>query len=133
VALLQFCDLLFQLNLSQLINKPTHIQGNTLDLVITMWLFIPTIISPYLLTIVLFPFISSAIKHTPKSTPQFVFDYSKADYNGLNNFLLNMFRLLYLWTVPWHRVNLVLVDQEQYLDAMNIQQICFNFTHCLLA
>ena len=31
----KFCDLLFQFNLSQLINEPTHYQGNILDLVIT--------------------------------------------------------------------------------------------------
>ena len=30
-----FCDFIFQYNLSQLIESPTHIQGNTLDLVLT--------------------------------------------------------------------------------------------------
>ena len=30
-----FCDLLFDLNLYQLVNVPTHVQGNTLDLVVT--------------------------------------------------------------------------------------------------
>ena len=30
-----FCDLLFDLNLHQLVNVPTHVQGNTLDLVVT--------------------------------------------------------------------------------------------------
>ena len=31
----KFCDLLFQLNLFQLVDEPTHNQGNTLDLIIT--------------------------------------------------------------------------------------------------
>ena len=31
----KFCDLLFQLNLSQLVTQPTHNHGNILDLVIT--------------------------------------------------------------------------------------------------
>ena len=31
----QFCDLIFDLNLSQIVDSPTHIQGNTLDLVLT--------------------------------------------------------------------------------------------------
>ena len=30
-----FCDLVFHLNLLQLVDKPTHIQGNTLDLIFT--------------------------------------------------------------------------------------------------
>ena len=30
---------------------------------------------------------TSVTKHIPKNTSQFVYDYSKADYNGLNNFL----------------------------------------------
>ena len=30
-----FCDLLFELNLSQLVKEPTHCKGNILDLVIT--------------------------------------------------------------------------------------------------
>ena len=30
-----FCDFIFQHNLSQLIESPTHIQGNTFDLVLT--------------------------------------------------------------------------------------------------
>jgi len=31
----KFCDLLFQLNLTQLVDKPTHNLGNILDLIIT--------------------------------------------------------------------------------------------------
>ena len=31
----KFCDLLFQFNLSQLVNEPTHNQGKILDLIIT--------------------------------------------------------------------------------------------------
>ena len=30
-----FCDLVFNLNLVQMINEPTHIHGNILDLVLT--------------------------------------------------------------------------------------------------
>ena len=31
----KFCDIIFELNLTQLINQPTHIAGNILDLVLT--------------------------------------------------------------------------------------------------
>ena len=30
-----FCDLVFQLNFLQLVNEPTHVQGNVLDLIFT--------------------------------------------------------------------------------------------------
>ena len=34
----QFCDKIFELNLEQLVNKPTHINGNILDVVLTNFL-----------------------------------------------------------------------------------------------
>ena len=32
---IRFCDIIFDLNLTQLINQPTHITGNILDLILT--------------------------------------------------------------------------------------------------
>ena len=88
---------MFQLNLSQLINEPTHIQGNILDLVFTNNedLIYDVTVHPYDYQpipsdhcIISFSVTCKSVtKHIPKNTSQFVYDYSKADYNGLNNFL----------------------------------------------
>ncbi|XP_065895940.1 uncharacterized protein [Dysidea avara] len=90
----KFCDLLFQLNLFQLVDEPTHNQGNTLDLIITNNEDIVYNISihPYYQPISSDHFIvtlstKSHADHIPSHTPPVIFDYSKANYLGLINYL----------------------------------------------
>ena len=90
----KFCDLLFQLNLCKLVHKPTHNQGNILDLIITNEdnvcnLFVhPQHYQPILSDHFVVSFnINSYSDHMPSNTSQVVFDYSKADYPGLINYL----------------------------------------------
>jgi len=92
----KFCDLLFQLNITQIIDKPTHNLGNILDLVITNnediiqnlnihpqhYKPIPTDHFVITFTILL------PVDHVTSSSPtQVIFDYSKANYPELINFL----------------------------------------------
>ena len=94
----KFCDLLFQLNLSQLINEPTHNQGNILDLVITnnedivYNLFVhPQHYQPISLDHFVVSFsIDSYLDHVTSNTSKVIFDYSKADYPGLINYLFHI-------------------------------------------
>ena len=88
------CDLLFQLNLFQLVDEPTHNQGNTLDLIITNNEDIVYNISihPHYQPISSDHFIvtlsiKSHADHIPSHTPPVIFDYSKANYPGLINYL----------------------------------------------
>lgn len=91
----KFCDLLFQLNLSQLISEPTHNQGNILDLVITSDedIIQDIIIHPHDYQLVSSDHytISFGVKlpanYQPTFTPQVIFDYTKANYIDLCNFL----------------------------------------------
>ena len=89
------CDLIFRLNLTQLITFPTHIKGNTLDLLFTnidqhihriSSTTSTAIASDHL--IVLFELNCSI--HPHKSPSRYVYDYSKADFNGLNDYLLKV-------------------------------------------
>ena len=93
----QFCNLLFDLNLHQLITDATHIKGNTLDLLITNS---PDMVSNLTLsrdTISLFnsdhflvSFDLLAYCKTATHQPSKVFNYSKADMEGLCNYLLDL-------------------------------------------
>ena len=90
----KFCDLLFQLNLFQLVDEPTYNQGNTLDLIITNNEDIVYNISihPHYQPISSDHFIVTlSVKlhadHIPSHTPLVIFDYSKANYLGLINYL----------------------------------------------
>lgn len=93
-----FCDFVFDHNLSQLVTSPTHCKGNILDLVLTN---IPDSISTpnvhsqqdcclssdhFLLSFSVTFAISTLNR---KSPPCHVYDYSKADWDGLLNHLLD--------------------------------------------
>ena len=92
----KFCDLLFQYNLTQIVNEPTHNLGNILDLIITNNKDIidnlkvhpqhykPIPADNFVISFtILFP-----MEHINFSnTTQVIFDYSKANYLGLINFL----------------------------------------------
>jgi len=91
----QFCDLLFQLNLSQLVNEPTHNKGNILDLIITnnddivynVHIY-PSVYQPISTDHFVISFcVNSQVHHSSSSDTQVVFDYSKANYPGLIDYL----------------------------------------------
>ena len=91
----QFCDLVFQTGLSQLIDQPTHKHRNILDLLLTnlddkiSHLQInPDQLLPsdhYSITFSL----SISVTISSKSTSYFTFNYSKGDYQGLCEYLLH--------------------------------------------
>ena len=90
------CDLIFDLDLSQVIDVPTHSKGHTLDLVITNT---PDSISDICVDGSLFhssdhfPISLSICALLPKlnvvSSPERRFNFSKADYKGMVDFLLD--------------------------------------------
>ena len=92
-----FCYLLFKLNFTQLTDQPTHIHGNILDMIIIYndKLIYNVIIHPcdyqpipsdhHIISFQL----TLSDNVTFKTLPQFIFNCCKADYNGLNDFLLN--------------------------------------------
>jgi len=86
----KFCDLLFQLNLTQLVDKPTHNLGNILDLIITNneviydLIINPQNYKPISTDHFLISFtILVPSEYTISSPTQVIFDYSKANYHGL--------------------------------------------------
>lgn len=96
LASAKFCDIIFNLNLSQLITEPTHIAGNTLDLILTNIphhivnitvhsetpLMIPS--DHYIITFDVHT--SNEETHNRATTS---FDFTKGDYNSLCHFLSN--------------------------------------------
>ena len=88
-----FFDTIVNLNLTQLVIKPTHINGNILDVVLSNFDLSdgPTIIDklPIGLSsdhyIICFSILALARTHI-LSTPKVFFDYSKGDWDGMNLF-----------------------------------------------
>ena len=93
-----FCDLIFDLNLTQLIDQPTHSGGNILDLVLTNIENSITSLTIQSANFLTFNSDHSAITFclniqsspAPKTSPYYVFDYFKGDYEGLRNHLANI-------------------------------------------
>ena len=92
----QLCDLMFQFNLNQIVNSPTHIYGNMLDLVITnSYNFISSLTvhshcdSPIISDhhLISFKVSQCFVKHK-KSVATFIYDFSKGDYHGMHSYLL---------------------------------------------
>ena len=91
-----FCEFVFNSNLAQLVNSPTHICGNTLDLVLTnnpKYVSNLAVHPPdykcvksdhYLIT---FTINFKHLASTPTTTE--VFNYAKGDYVGLSEYLLS--------------------------------------------
>ena len=90
-----FCDFLFELNLEQLISTPTHIAGNILDVILSNTTIINDIqvITPlpcglssdhYLIH---FTFLVDHPSTVPHKVHKSVYDYSKANWDGLLLFL----------------------------------------------
>jgi len=88
------CDLVFQAGLSQLIDKSTHIHGNILDLLLTnaeedihsLQVHSTPLLSSdhYNITFS----VTTVNKLSSKPTVHYSFSYSKGDYLGLSNYLL---------------------------------------------
>ena len=91
-----FCDFVFDCNLTQHILEPTHIKGNTLDLVFTNNdISISNLaITPPGKVIDTDHFLTTfspdyGIQSPTKVTSRFVFNHSKADLDGLCSYLLD--------------------------------------------
>ena len=93
-----FCDSLFSLNLLQLVTEPTHIHGNTLDVVITNQ---PHLVSNLSINnsschsksdhhLITFNFDIQNKKTYPKPKPRKRFIYSKTNLPGILSYLWNI-------------------------------------------
>ena len=92
-----FCDVCFGFNLSQLISCPTHIHGNTMDLILTnnedlvssievhLTDNFPISSDHYIINLEL----SLSRPNSPANVTQHVYDYSKADFIGMNAYIFN--------------------------------------------
>ena len=93
-----FCDMVFDYNLCQLFSQPTHITGNTLDLVVTTEPAAveelgvhpasecPMCSDHFMLSFGLQR--KFLLQHSPRPTPLWKYDYAKANLEGLSEFLL---------------------------------------------
>ena len=85
------CDFVFDYNLSQVIQIPTYTGGNILDIVLTKAVFnvIVASFSPLRSDHFAVTFRLSYVPVTSSSSAKSLFDYSKADWTGLLEYLLN--------------------------------------------
>ena len=90
-----FCDLVYEHNFSQLVDCPTHVKGNILDLVFTTSESIISdllVTRPHALILTDHHTVSFNIQHATQSEESnkrmYVFDFSKADFGELCNHLL---------------------------------------------
>ena len=92
-----FCEFIYNNNLAQLVTYPTHIKGNILDLVIANRDFVSDLSINPLCS--LLPSDHFSITFTVKqsipllskySKSQYMFDFSKADFDGLADYLLDL-------------------------------------------
>ena len=91
----KLCDLIFHSGMNQLIDKPTHLHGNVLDLLLTnieenitsleIHSNSSLLSDHYDITFA----VATVPKFSSKFTPYYTFNYSKGDYYGLSNYLLN--------------------------------------------
>ena len=91
-----FCDLVFHLNLLQLVDKPTHVQGNTLDLIFTNKedLIDNVTVQPQEAFCVssdhfMVSFNLCLPSYSSINIPHYVFDYGKYKFEELNDYLHN--------------------------------------------
>ena len=81
------CDLVFEYNLSQIVNSPTHTCGGILDLILTNFEdgIHALTVHPQMIPSDHFPisFRVSIESHSVTNViPRFIYNYSKANYNG---------------------------------------------------
>ena len=92
-----FCDLIFDLNLTQLMGSPSHISGNILDLLLTNNEDLiqnitvhPYEASPIPTDHLMISFqLSLGICLSNKTHSHVIHDYSKDDFKGMTNYILN--------------------------------------------
>ena len=91
-----FCEFIFQSNLAQAVNMPTHKHGNTLDIILTDNTEIIANLMVHPLEYQCIPSDHQLITFniccgytTLIPVTKEVFDYAKGDYDSLNEFLLN--------------------------------------------
>ena len=91
-----FCEFIFQSNLAQAVNTPTHKHGNMLDIILTDNTEIIANLMAHPLEYQCIPSDHQLITFniccgytTSISVTKEVFDYAKGDYDSLNEFLLN--------------------------------------------
>ena len=92
-----FCDFVFDTNLTQLISGPTHVKGNTLDILLTnnecLVTQVSVLNSPSFLLSDHYQ-ICFHIDNYSSSPKQYksklVFNFSNADFDGLSDFLLDL-------------------------------------------
>ena len=90
-----FCDLIFRLNLTQLVDFPTHSSGNTLDLVISdsteliqnLFSFSSDLLQSDHFTITFTVSVHNSKKKKPKHPPSY--NFKRTDLNALSDFLLD--------------------------------------------
>ena len=103
-----FCDMMFDMNLEQSVNKPTHIKGNILDVILTNFdIDQPTVLDScppglssdhFMVTFNVSKWANTVEPHVSYLT----YDYSKADWEGLYafvqhyNFVMNTTNLIIL-------------------------------------
>ena len=119
-----FCDFIFDNSLSQLIDQPTHIQGNILDLVLSnsndcvtnlavapnKWLTTDHFEVTFQL--------SQQIHLTPTTIPKYVFDFPKANYDGILSYLSDF---NYIPCIQSQNVESIwLTIKNSILTAMNL-------------
>ena len=89
-----FCDFVFVSNLTQLINCPTHIKGNTLDILLTnndsLIRNLSVTESSPLLPSDHHKICFSNSRPRQRKHPTFVFNFIKGDYNGMCDYLLDI-------------------------------------------
>jgi len=132
IAAEAFCDTCFENNLSQLISCSTHIHGNTLDLILTNnddlidnisvsdTINIPIKSDHYAITFEL----SSFQPQPTENISQYVYDFSKADFHGMNAYISNsiIVNCLFLSDVEaiWETIKSV-IDEAMSLFIPKIQ------------
>ena len=91
----QFCDKIFELNLEQLVDKPTHINGNILDVILANFVINqPTVSDAHPQGLSSDHFIINfsvpTLSHTVEQKASYVaYGYSIADWDGMYNSMMN--------------------------------------------
>ena len=92
-----FCEFIFDYNLTQHVNVPTHIKGNILDLVLTSPSLIiddlviqsPPVILSSDHSVISFSLMCD-VSVSARSKPGYVYNHSKADYHGMCAYLMDV-------------------------------------------
>lgn len=88
------CDLVFDMNLVQLVSGPTHVHGNTLDLVFSNCTERVTVTSNNTAALsdhnIISLHVQSGSNNAIDMPPKFVYNYSQVDWMGLDSYLMDI-------------------------------------------